>query len=398
MTLTISPFKFDVPPAAIADLHARLDAARWPDGVAGDTAASYGIGLDTMRELVAYWRHEFDWSAAQRRLNALPQFQVDLDGLPLHFIHARSPHAEARPLILSHGWPGSIVEFLELIPRLTEPEKFGGSPADAFHVVAPSLQGYGGSALGDVGGISPLKIAERQVRLMALLDYPRYIAQGGDWGSLIAHTMATIDPDHCTGLHLNLVTPIPPRDVAEPMALVREHEKAWLSATAQHVADGSGYYQIQRTRPQTLAYALTDSPLGWCAWVAEKFHGWSDCERDGKRDIRNAVSWDAMLTNISLYWYTGTIGSAIRLYAEQARQEKAPRQPRPVTVPTGVAIYPAEIFRSPKAWVERQYPLVHWTEAAQGGHFAAMEQPQAFAEDLWRFGRTLDGLVGPARA
>jgi microsomal epoxide hydrolase len=384
------PFRFDVPAAAVADLHRRLDATRWPDEV-NDERSSYGLRLDTLRELVRYWRHEFDWHAAQARINALPQFLLEFDGLDLHFIHARSPHAQATPLLITHGWPGSIVEFLELIPRLTEPERFGGRAEDAFHVVAPSLQGYCGSPPARAPGMSPRVIAQRHTRLMAALGYTGYIAQGGDWGSLVTHLTAECDPDHCRAAHFNLLTPMPPQDAADPMTLVQAHEKAYLAAAQRYAEDGSGYYHEQRTRPQTLAYALSDSPVGWCAWVAEKFEAWSDCEREGRRDLLQAVSWDALLTNISLYWFTGTIASSLRLYREQTLADGGSTSPRlgRLQVPVGVAVYPGEIFRSPRAWAERRYSIVHWHEAARGGHFAAMEQPQLFAEDLWRFRQRL---------
>ena len=376
-------FKFKFDKSLIQDLQARLDQTRWPDEV-NDDQWTYGVRLSYLRELITYWRHHFDWHAMEARLNALPHYQLELDGLDLHFIHARSPHPNALPLIITHGWPGSIVEFLELIPRLTNPERFGGSAEDAFHVVAPSLQGYGGSSPAQVRGMSPLEIAKRHSRLMARLGYKRYLAQGGDWGSLVTQLTATSDPEHCIGMHLNLVAPIPPADIENPMELVREHEKAWLGKSQDYVNDGMGYYHIQRTRPQTLAYALNDSPVGWCAWVTEKFHAWTDCEREGHRDVRNAVSWDTLLTNISLYWLTGTIASSIRLYREQAQAE-ATNDSVAVSIPTGVAVYPGEILRSPRDWVEKRYTLVHWHEATHGGHFAAMEQPQIFAEDLWQF-------------
>lgn len=387
----IRPFQFAVSDADIADLHSRLDRTRWPDEV-NDPEWGYGVSKDYLRQLTGYWRNEFDWRAAERRLNALPQYLTAIDGLDVHFVHCRAKHPDARVLLIVHGWPGSIVEFLELIPKLTDPERFGGTAADAFHVVAPSLQGYGGSPPAATEGMSPLAIAKRHAKLMARLGYERYLSQGGDWGSLIAHHTAVIDAEHCVGLHLNLLLPVPPKGVADPMTLVQEHEKAWLSAVQRHVEHGTGYFQIQRTRSQTLAYALTDSPAGWCAWVTEKFHGWSDCERDGTRDPRNAVSWDAMLTDISLYWYTDTIASSIRLYQEQAlAEEHSGEKPGRVTVPTGIAVYPGEIFRCPRAWAESRFPVVHWYEAPRGGHFAALEQPELFATDLRRFNAVLRG-------
>ena len=391
MSESSRPFRFAVSNESVADLHARIDHTRWPDEV-NDASWGYGVRMDYLKELVDYWRRQFDWRSAEARINALPQFLISIDGLDLHFVHSRSAHPQAMPLLITHGWPGSIVEFLELVPRLTEPERFGGRARDAFHVVAPSLQGYGGSPSSGAAGMSPIAIARRHAELMARLGYTRYLAQGGDWGSLVAQHTAAIDPAHCAGLHLNLLVPIPPRDVADSMSLVQEHEKTWLSHTARHVDQGTGYYHIQRTRPQTLAYALTDSPVGWCAWVTEKFHAWSDCERDGCRDPRNAVSWDAMLSNISLYWYTGTIGSSVRLYREQAlAEERGDARPERVVVPTGIAVYPGEIFRCPRAWAERRFPIAHWYEAPRGGHFAAMEQPQLFADDLRTFRAAITG-------
>lgn len=392
MNPSIRPFRFSIPDHAIGELHRRIDATRWPDEV-NDDQSGYGLRLDTLRELVQYWRHQFDWRAAEGRLNACPQFLLALDGLDLHFIHARSPHAQATPLLITHGWPGSIVEFLELIPRLTTPERFGGKAEDAFHVVAPSLQGYCGSPPARAAGMSPRVIASRHARVMAALGYGRYIAQGGDWGSLVTHLTAEADPEHCLAAHFNLLTPTPPADLADPMALVQPHELSYLAAAKHYAEEGSGYYHQQRTRPQTLAYGLSDSPVGWCAWVAEKFEAWSDCEREGRRDIRHALSWDTLLTNISLFWFTSTIASSLRLYREQTLADGGSTAPRlgRLQVPVGVACYPAEIFRSPRAWAERRYAIVHWHEAEHGGHFAAMEQPQLFAEDLWRFRQRLNG-------
>jgi pimeloyl-ACP methyl ester carboxylesterase len=383
----IRPFQFETSPQAVADLYRRLDATRWPDELRDTAAHDYGLPSGYLRELLTYWRHHFDWLAAQGRINAYPQYLLEIDGLPLHFIHARSAHTNAMPLLIAHGWPGSIVEFLDLIPRLTTPEQFGGRSEDAFHVIAPSLQGYGGSPPATAMGMSPSRIARRHTELMKALGYSRYTVQGGDWGSLISGLTGIQAPDQVIAVHLNLSVAVPPDDVADPMSLVRPLEMKAFELAKDYAEEGAGYYHVQRTRPQTLGYALTDSPAGWCAWVTEKFDAWCDCERDGNRDIRNAISWDALLTNISLYWFTGTINSSMRLYRENTLELGGGALPtlKGLRVPVGLANYPGEFFRTPRAWAERQFRLIHWFEAERGGHFAAMEQPQTFAEDLWRF-------------
>ena len=382
---TPRPFTFRVPSGAISSLHERLDDTRWPDEV-NDDAWGWGIPLATMKQICAYWRETFDWRAAEARLFAHPHFLLDIDGLDLHFIHARSSHEEATPLIITHGWPGSVFEFLAVIPRLTQPERYGGSPADAFHVVAPSLQGYGFSPPAETPGMSQKAVGIRHARLMAALGYDSYIAQGGDWGSFVSQQTAIADPEHCIGLHINMVVPVPPKDVPDPMALVQPQELSYLAKTAEYRSNLSAYFHEQRTKPQTLAYALTDSPAGWCAWAAEKFHGWTDCQGD----IRNAVTWDDMLADISLYWFTNTIASSIRFYREYGLAQARGDEPLTgITVPTGIAQYPFDIVGCPRAWAERMYPLVHWYEAPKGGHFAALEQPVLFAQDLMAFKKVL---------
>ena len=373
-------FRCEVPAHAVADLHERIDRARWPDQI-NDDAWSYGTELNYLRELVDHWRHGFDWSRAQADINQFSHFLIDIDGLDIHFIHQRSPHANATPLLITHGWPGSVVEFMELIPRLTEPERFGGRAEDAFHVIAPSLPGYGFSPAAREPGMHVYKVAERHVRLMAELGYTNYIAQGGDWGSGITLATAAIDPQHCRAIHLNLIMLSPPKDVPEPLALATPDERKLLERAAWHQREGSAYTKLQCTKPQSLGYGLHDSPVALCAWIAEKFHDWSDC----RGDIRNAISWDRLLTNISLYWFTNSIVSSLRLYKEtQVARGLGPAQ-QPVKVPFGMAVYPYDIYHAPRAWVERKFDVRHWFVAENGGHFAAMEQPQTFAEDLWRF-------------
>ena len=381
----IRPFRLAIGDDAIHDLHQRLDRTRWPDQLS-DVGWSYGTEPDYLRALVEYWRHRFDWRRAEAGINRFDQYLLEIDGLDTHFIHQRSPHTDATPLIITHGWPGSIVEFLEVIPRLTEPEKHGGRAEDAFHVVAPSLPGYGCSAPAKTTGMHPHKIAERHLQLMTALGYERFIVQGGDWGTMVSRATAELAPQRCRGLHLNMVLADPPRNLADPLAGLSEHELQALQDAKRMTSDGFGYYRQQSTRPQTLAYGLNDSPVGLCAWITEKFQAWTDCGGE----IRNAVSWDALLTNISLYWFTDSIGSSVRLYKEhELAQRSRPRGLPHIDVPTGAAIYPRELMRPPRSWVEHQYRLVHWFEAERGGHFAAMEQPEVFAADLRRFLRGL---------
>lgn len=372
----IKPFTIAISDAAIADLHRRLDQARWPDQL-NDSDWSYGTDLDYLKALVDYWRRDFDWRAQEARLNGFDHYQVAFDGLNTHFIHQRSPHKNATPLLLNHGWPGSIVEFLEVIPRLTEPDKFGGRAEDAFHVVSPSLPGYGFSEAAHEPGMNTRAIAKRHVALMELLGYDSYFCQGGDWGAMITRQVADLDPQHCRAIHLNMVLAGPPEQ-GDAMAGVSEAEQRRLDEDANFARHGMGYFKIQATRPQTLGYALQDSAVGLCAWLTEKFRSWTDCEGE----IRNAVSWDILLTNIALYWFTDSITSSTRLYLEHSRR---PDDVGFIGVPTGAALYPGELVRPPKAWVAANYNLVHWFEAERGGHFAALEQPAVFAEDLWRF-------------
>ncbi|MBB3047711.1 microsomal epoxide hydrolase [Litorivivens lipolytica] len=374
-------FTVHISDQAISDLNQRLDLTRWPDQV-DDVGWTQGAELNYLRELVQYWRNEFDWRAQEAKINQLDQFTLEFDGLTTHFIHQRSPHANARPLLLNHGWPGSIIEFLDVIPRLTQPEKFGGRAEDAFHVVAPSLPGYGFSEAAHTLGMNTRAIAARHVELMKRLGYERFICQGGDWGAMITRQLADLAPEHCEAIHLNMVL-AGPIDKERPMEGVTEAEIKRVEEDAAFSRSEMGYFKIQATKPQSLGYALNDSPVGLCGWLTEKFQRWTDCQGE----IRNAVSWDTLLANISWYWFSGSITSAMRLYYEH-RQHKDTVQK--ISVPTGAAIYPVELYRPPKAWVEATYNLVHWHEAGRGGHFAALEQPQDFVEDIWRFRSALE--------
>jgi epoxide hydrolase len=376
MSDAIEAFHIEVEDAVLEDLRRRLREARIPDQIEG-TGWEYGIPRDYLRELVDYWRDRYDWRAEERRLNELSHFKTRIDGQSIHFIHARSGHPDALPLLLTHGWPGSVVEFLDVIPRLTQPEAHGGRAADAFHVIAPSLPGYGFSEPTRTRGWDVARIARCLVELMSRLGYGRYGAQGGDWGAQVTTRIGALDPEHCAAIHLNM--PIGTRP-EEPCPLSDE-DKADLAAMGRFQTEESGYAIQQGTRPQTLGVALNDSPAGLLAWIVEKFRAWSDC--DGHPE--NVFTRDQLITNVMLYWLTESITSSVRLYWEARHSGNWTEKPAFVAVPTGVARYPKEILRCPRAWVERQYRVTHWAEMPRGGHFAAMEQPELFAEDLRRF-------------
>ncbi len=377
MTNAIEPFAVHVDDAVLADLRDRLARTRFPDAI-DDTGWEDGIPTGYLRELVAYWRDEYDWRAQEARLNELEHNTTRIDGQSIHFVHARSPHPNAFPLLLTHGWPGSVVEFLDVIPRLTEPDQHGGSAADAFHVIAPSLPGYGFSEPTRTRGWDVARIARAFVELMARLGYTRYGAQGGDWGAQVATRIGAFDPEHCAAIHLNM--PIADRP-ADPPPLTDE-EEADLAAMARFQREESGYAIEQGTKPQTLGVGLNDSPAGLLAWIVEKFRGWSDC--DGHPE--NTFTRDQLVTNVMIYWATQTIASSVRLYRENKQSAEAPEW---VGVPTGVARYPKEVLRFPRSWVERRYHVTYWADMPRGGHFAAMEQPALFADDLRTFFRTV---------
>jgi pimeloyl-ACP methyl ester carboxylesterase len=392
MTQILRPFLCAVPDSAIADLNRRLDAARWPDEVQG-VDWDNGFPLPVLRELIDHWRHHFDWRAAEARINSFDNFKIAIDGLDTHFIHQRSPHPHALPLLMTHGWPGSIVEFLDVIPRLVEPEKYGGSAEDAFHVICPSLPGYGFSDASPVPGMGQRQAAVRHLALMTLLGYDRFVAQGGDWGSIVSCFLANLAPDRLVGLHLNMMPPWRPQGGGDPVALMTEAERARYAQDNARLPGLTGYQAIQMTKPQTLTYGLADSPVGLAAWIGEKFHDWTD----NRGDIRDALSFDQILTNIALYWFTNTIGSSVRFYREfqLGTPVGSPLGMAPLPrceVPTGGAYYPREIYAPVKAWVEAQFNLVHWHVAERGGHFAAFEQPADFAADVRAFGATLRAI------
>ena len=373
----VEPFTIDIPDMVLDDLHRRLANTRWPDEIEG-TDWSYGTDLAYLQRLCESWQ-QFDWRSVEQRLNAWPQLLTTIDGQRVHAIHALSPEPDAMPLIITHGWPGSIVEFLEVIEPLRDPRRHGGDPADAFHIIAPSIPGYGFSGPTHASGWDVRRVAEAWKVLMARLGYERYGAQGGDWGSMISSQLAVVDPEHVAGIHINMVLGIPDDT---PLS---DDEQALMGRTGDFMANGSAYQQIQGKNPQTLAYGLTDSPSGLAGWIAEKFHHWTH-HPDG--DLETAISREQLLANLTLYWVTATINSSTRLYFESQKSGRFPPFER-VDVPTGCAVFPGEIITMPKAWAENLYNVTRYTTFDRGGHFAAMEEPDLFVEDVRAFFRTL---------
>lgn len=376
------PFTIAVPDAALDDLHRRLDHTRWPDQAPGEPW-SLGIPVDVVREAVDHWRHHYDWREREARMNAWPNFVTTAAGEWVHFLHARSPHADATPIVLTHGWPGSFVEFLDVIGPLTDPTAHGGRAEDAFHVVVPSMPGYGFSGPTVQPAFHVDRVADAIAEVMEQLGYDRYIAQGGDWGAIVTRRLGEAYADRLLGVHVNMLFAFPGPD-DDAMAGVTDAEMARMAASGARIADGTGYMAIQGTKPQTLAYGLTDSPAGLAAWILEKFHAWSDLDPGG---LAETFGWDRLLDNLSVYWFTNTAGSAARLYAESARAGNGAAQAWSgrVDVPTGHARYPFELLQTPRAWADRRYDIVHWTEQERGGHFAAFERPDAFVADLRAF-------------
>ena len=380
--MTPSPYELRVPDETLADLRIRLERVRWPDEAPG-AGWSHGASLVYVKELVAYWRERYDWRAQEARLNRWRQFTAPVGGVDIHFIHEPGVGPAPLPLLLSHGWPGSIVEFERIIPMLTDPARFGGDPADAFTVVAPSLPGYTLSFRPGQPRFGVVEIADLFATLMTdVLGYRRFGAQGGDWGAFITSCLGATYPDRLAGIHVNLLAVR--RDHAAPAAPTAE-EKAYLAELAHWMREETGYMQIQGTKPQTLAYGLTDSPVGLAAWIVEKFRTWSDCGGD----VERRFSKDVLLTNVMLYWVTGAIGSSFWPYYARTHSAWPISERRPVRVPTAYAAFPREILHPPRAWAERVYDIRRWTTMPAGGHFAALEEPELLAADVRAFFRGL---------
>jgi pimeloyl-ACP methyl ester carboxylesterase len=378
------PFRIDIPQSALDDLHRRLDSTRWPDEIPG-VGWARGVPLEYLKELAEYWRNSFDWRAAEARLNRYPQFITEIDGTDVHFLHIRSPHEGALPLLLTHGWPGTVAEFLDVIGPLTDPVAHGGEASDAFDLVIPSIPGYGFSGPTGEAGWDTDRVARAWAELMHQLGYQRYAVQGGDWGSLISLGVALADPTHVVGVHVNMCVTFPPPDPAA-MAGLDASDLARLEFAGGFMQDGRGWHFIQATRPQTLSYALTDSPVGQLAWITEKFWEWTDSEKVPE----DAVSRDQLLTNISIYWLTATAGSSAQLYYEMADMlptaATPPPLPPPLPVRLGVAVYPHDASLPIRALAEPRFPnIVQWTEFDRGGHYPALEEPDLFVQDLRSF-------------
>jgi pimeloyl-ACP methyl ester carboxylesterase len=366
----IRPFRIDVPDQVLDDLRGRLEQTRWPEQELVDDW-SQGAPLFWIQDMCHYWQSGYDWRARESRLNRFDQFITEIDGLDIHFIHQRSPHPEARPLVITHGWPGSFVELHKVIEPLADPTEHGGEATDAFHVICPTLPGFGFSGKPDEPGWGVDRIATAWVTLMARLGYDQYFAQGGDWGSAVTRSLGAQDGDHCAAIHITLAMGTRRSTDGDPTA---EEQRA-IDGAEYYQRWDSGYSKQQATRPQTLGYGLADSPSGQAAWILEKFWAWTDC--DGHPE--NVLTRDELLDNVMLYWATNSATSSARIYWESFGKPRAVD----LAVPVSVAVYPKEIVPPVRSWMAADYPnIVHWSEQPRGGHFAAFEQPELFVADV----------------
>jgi pimeloyl-ACP methyl ester carboxylesterase len=384
----MNPFRIEIPQSDLDDLKRRIADTRWPDEMPG-VGWDRGVPLEYLKELAEYWQNDYDWRAAEARLNEFPQYLTEIDGTTVHFLHVRSAEPGALPLILTHGWPGTVAEFLDVIGPLTDPAAHGGDPADAFHLVIPSIPGYAFSGPTGQVGWDTARVAGAWVELMRRLGYDRYAVQGGDWGSPISLRLGLADPGHVVGVHLNMCVTFPPPDPSA-MADLDDADLARLEFTGRFMQDGTGWQRIQSTRPQTLSYALTDSPVGQLAWIAEKYKEWTDSPKVPE----DAVSRDHLLTAVSIYWLTATAGSSAQLYYESSHMDadfvRTWGGPWPLAMPVGVASFPKDAVRPVRRFAENIIPnLTHWSEFDRGGHFPALEQPDLLVGDIRAFARTL---------
>jgi len=380
--MRIEPFTIAVPDEDIVDLRARLRATRWPQTWA-DPSWAYGVDTQFLRDLCSYWADDYEWRHHEQVLNTFAQFRAEIDGTNVHFLHIQSPEPDAVPLVMTHGWPGSVVEFTKVIGPLTDPRAHDGDPRDAFHLVCPSIPGFGFSGPTTEPGWDTRRVAAALAELMTQLGYDRYGAQGGDWGASIAIWLGHVDPEHVVGVHLNTVATEP--NAHETFPDITPDEESALARLGRYMAEGAGYRAIQATRPNTVGVALDDSPAGLCAWIVDKFFDWSD--HDG--DVFDSFTRDEILTDVSVYWFTRTATSAARLYYEAAHSGTIAYKIPRLEVPTGCAIYPAEIATPSRRWAERRYNVVHYERLDHGGHFAAYEVPELFVDNVRSFYREL---------
>ncbi len=377
--MTVTPFRITVPDGQIADLKNRLANTRWPDEIAG-SGWDYGVSLDYMKELIAHWRDRFDWRAQERRLNEFPQFTARVDGLDIHFIHARGKGPVPKPLILTHGWPSSFAEFTKIIPLLSDPGAHGGDAADAFDVIVPSMPGYGFSSRPAKPGGTSLSVAHVWAKLMTDLGYPRFFAQGGDIGAGVTNALGRLYPDRVAAIH-SMASPYPfPTDEADPT--LSDAERAYLALVKKWEWDEDAYGHLQRTKPQTLAVGLNDSPAGLATWIVEKWRSWSDC----KGDVERRFTKDELLTNVSIYWFTQTIGSSVRMYYESAHNTR-PKPASKIEAPARLFLTQEEVDLCPPEFAARSYTDLSYGVASTGGHFLAAEEPALLAEDIRAFFR-----------
>ena len=383
MANQLKSFVIEISEAQLSDLRLRLELTRWPEK---ETVSDWdqGVPLSYMKEVHDYWLNHYDWRRCEKQLNQYPQFTTEIDGLDIHFLHIRSRHEQAMPLIMTHGWPGSIVEFLKVIEPLVNPAEYGGCEEDAFHLVLPSLPGFGFSGKPADTGWGVDKTGRAWGQLMARLGYERFVVQGGDWGAGVALSMAKTETEHCAAIHLNSVVVPPDPDTMDSLT---EFEQEALADASRFQEMESGYSQQQATRPQTLGYGLVDSPIGQAAWIIEKFYAWMDCGEGAERHPQNILTRDEMLDNVMMYWLSAAGASSGRIYWESFKDMDFESR---IDMPVGCSNYPGEIFRSSRRWVEKRFTnILYWNELDKGGHFAAFEQPEIFVNELRNCFKTL---------
>jgi len=380
--MSIEAFKIQIEQSTLDDLRYRLDHYRWPNQL-NNSGWLRGTDINYLKSLVSYWRNDFDWRKEELKLNSLSQFICNVDGIDLHFVHERGKGPNPLPIILTHGWPDSFTRYQKIIPLLTDPARYGGDPRDSFDVIVPSLPGFGFSGRANHSGVNNLLISELWSKLMTeKLGYHRYAAAGGDIGSGVTRYLASKHPENLIGIHLTDIGIVRSLLTTQNLSELSEEEQAYKKMAQEWIAQEGAYMSIQSTKPQTLAYSLTDSPVGLAAWIIEKFRAWSDCNGD----LSKQFSEDELLTNIMIYWLTNTADSSVSIYYENTHSLPPIEN---ISVPTGIAIFPADILKPPKTWVEKNLNLKRWTKMPSGGHFTAMEEPEHLARDIRSFYKEL---------